>query len=228
MWIESDWNVENGFEESEFEVLLLRLDFRVAIADSEKRKTRTQRGGDAVVEFPLDSGGGGGWERSRGTRVLRDLVRSWKGGTETVQVAPEEISAHELMKCHVEVPSRTAWLNAKPSATPSLSLVICLMMMHQQGESFHLEGHRCQEGSSALPILFVPASNCSSTDTMRNIHSCEDVDFQIGPYMILELNLAGISLFKRYSMDHVSPSIQSFFPTIELARWNGFKLKPLK
>ncbi|GAB2223623.1 hypothetical protein Droror1_Dr00017764 [Drosera rotundifolia] len=135
MWIESDWKVENGFESAELEMLLLRFDFRVAIADSEKRKTRTRRGGGAAaVELPLDSGGGGGWERLRGTRVLRDLVRSWKGRTETVVAAPEEISAHERMKCHVEVPSRTAWLNANPSATPSRSLVICLMMMHQQGE----------------------------------------------------------------------------------------------
>ncbi|KAL9251788.1 hypothetical protein AKJ16_DCAP04707 [Drosera capensis] len=247
--------------------------------------------------------------------------------------------AHELMKCHVEVPSRTAWLNASPSATPSRNLVICLMMMHPQGErngrermmylnskkrpmktlqiqdlivrqqclqskhiilnykiinthiltsnSFHdlntlhiiiilhlehpiiiipdfsgqrvkLFQHRAQPVLQPLHNLLilaslveqqllggkrmmrwfivgkwevigcgwtvalngnqeerlcaindhivlgiwfsevagVPASNCSPTDTMSNIHSYEDVDFQIGPCMTLELSLAGISLFK--------------------------------
>ncbi|KAF5771377.1 hypothetical protein HanXRQr2_Chr14g0669941 [Helianthus annuus] len=39
---------------------------------------------------------------------------------------PVQISAHELMKCHVDVPSKIAWLNAQPIASPSLSFVSCI------------------------------------------------------------------------------------------------------
>nr|GMC64828.1 hypothetical protein PanWU01x14_350390 [Ipomoea batatas] len=41
------------------------------------------------------------------TRVFRALERSRKGGVE-MEVAPQQISAHELMKCHVDMPSSTA------------------------------------------------------------------------------------------------------------------------
>uniref|UniRef100_A0A7C8YRW0 Uncharacterized protein n=1 Tax=Opuntia streptacantha TaxID=393608 RepID=A0A7C8YRW0_OPUST len=58
------------------------------------------------------------------TRVERACVRSKKGGRET-DWTPLQISAHELMKCHVEVPSSTAWLSAQPIASPSRSFVSC-------------------------------------------------------------------------------------------------------
>ncbi|MFS8013617.1 hypothetical protein Hanom_Chr14g01335111 [Helianthus anomalus] len=41
---------------------------------------------------------------------------------------PVQISAHELMKCHVDVPSKIAWLNAQPIASPSLSFVSCIVI----------------------------------------------------------------------------------------------------
>jgi hypothetical protein len=67
---------------------------------------------------------GSGKERSSFTRVFRDLVRS-KNGRGVLGGALLHISAHEVMKCHVEVPSTTAWLKAKPIASPSLSFVNC-------------------------------------------------------------------------------------------------------
>lgn len=133
MWTESDWNVENGFEPFDS----LSFDLILSMEVSENLKSFSLKGGSASA-LPLDvacgllaspspldvafgSEGGG---ISSFTRVLRDLVRSRKGGTEMVE-DPLQISAHELMKCHVDVPSRIAWLNAQPIASPSFSLVSC-------------------------------------------------------------------------------------------------------
>lgn len=101
----------------------LSFDLILSMAASENLKILSLSWG-AGFASPLDEAdcGSGGSERSSFTRVLRALVRSRKGETETEE-APLHNSAHELMKCQVEVPSRTAWLNAHPSASPSFSLV---------------------------------------------------------------------------------------------------------
>lgn len=70
------------------------------------------------------SGASAGLLRLSFTLVLRTCVLSRNGGEE-MEVKPRQISAHELMKCQVEVPSRTAWLKAQPIDSPSLSLVSC-------------------------------------------------------------------------------------------------------
>lgn len=103
---------------------MLTVDLILSMADSEKLKIFSLSGGWGFAS-PLDvAGGAEGGERSSFTRVFRALVRSRKGMGD-VEGAPLQISAHALMKCHVEVPSRTAWLNAHPIASPSLSFVNC-------------------------------------------------------------------------------------------------------
>lgn len=97
-----DWNVENGFGFG-FELAVALI---WSIADSENLKTFTLTGGSGL----LVSGARG---RLSFMRVLRALVRSRNGGTEMVW-APLQIWAHEVIKCHMEVPSRIAWLNAHP------------------------------------------------------------------------------------------------------------------
>lgn len=121
------WNVENGFPLG-FGFELTR-DLILSIADSGNLKTFSRSGGEAGsgVTSPLEEGR----EMSSVTRVLRALVRSRKGETE-MKWDPLQISAHELMKCHVEVPSRIAWLNAHPSASPSFSLVIYGIKLDKQ------------------------------------------------------------------------------------------------
>lgn len=123
--MERAWNVENGFETSDGGASLT-VDLILSMADSENLKIFSLSTGSGFAS-PLAEGGGllgSGKERSSFMRVFRALVLSWKGWTDG-KGAPLQISAHELMKCHVEVPSRTAWLNAKPMASPSLSLVNC-------------------------------------------------------------------------------------------------------
>lgn len=102
------------------------MDLILSMSDSENLKTFSLSCGGLGFASPLDfeASGSGGAVRSSFTRVLRDLVRSRKGGTE-MEAAPPQTSAHEPMKCHVEVPSRIAWLNAHPIASPSFSLVNC-------------------------------------------------------------------------------------------------------
>ena len=99
----------------------MTVDLILSIADSENLKIFSLSVGFASplgVGVPLGSGG----ERSSFTRVLRALVRSRKGGADT-DGEPLQISAHEVMNCHVAVPSKIAWLNARPIASPSLSFV---------------------------------------------------------------------------------------------------------
>lgn len=109
---ESDWNVENGAEDPSGG-LALTFDLIWSIADSENLKILSRRGGSTLaVTSPLvadlaGSGASDGGERLSLTRVLRALVRSRKGGTE-MEVDPQQSSAQEVMKCHVEVPSSTA------------------------------------------------------------------------------------------------------------------------
>ena len=64
-------------------------------------------GAAAAFESPLAAAGSGGRVVSSFTRVSRALVRSRNGGTD-MSWAPRQISAHELMKCHVAVPLSTA------------------------------------------------------------------------------------------------------------------------
>ena len=128
MWTDRDWKVENGFDPSDGS-LALTVDLILSMADSENLKIfslRTGAGG-ACLWSPLDfaeSGSADGSERSSLTRVFRALVRSRNGVGDT-EDASQQIAAHELMKCHVDVPSRTAWLKAHPIANPSLSFVNC-------------------------------------------------------------------------------------------------------
>lgn len=99
--------MENGFEPSDG-VFSLTFDLILSMSASENLKTFSLSGGGFGLASPLDpSCGSGGSERSSFTRVFRALVRSKNGGVEMVD-DPLQISAHELMKCHVEVPSRTA------------------------------------------------------------------------------------------------------------------------
>ena len=109
-------------------MLELSFDLILSMSDSENLKTFSLSCGGLGFASPWPlvfvASGSGGAARSSFTRVLRDLVRLRKGGTET-ESAPLQTSAHELMKCHVEVPSRIAWLNAQPIASPSFSLVNC-------------------------------------------------------------------------------------------------------
>lgn len=104
----SDWNVENGFEPSDGP-FSLTFALILSMAASENLKTFSLSTGSCLAAAsPLDwECGSGGSEGSSFTRVLRDFVRSRNGGTET-EVAPLQAWAHELMKCHVEVPSRIA------------------------------------------------------------------------------------------------------------------------
>lgn len=123
MWTERDWNVENGFEPSDG-AFALTVDLILSMAASENLNTLSLSFGSALAlddASPLDGGG----ERSSFTRVFRAWVRSRKGWAE-IDFDPLQISAHELMKCHVEVPSRIAWLKAHPIANPSFSLVNCV------------------------------------------------------------------------------------------------------
>ncbi|CAN1158727.1 hypothetical protein LINPERHAP2_LOCUS22297 [Linum perenne] len=122
------WKVDNGLLPSDGGGLELTSDLIVATCASENLKTFSLSCGASGLAAAADSsspvaGGGGEW--SSFTRVLRALVRSRKGGLETELDLPLQISAHELMKCHVDVPSKIAWLNAQPIASPSFSLVSC-------------------------------------------------------------------------------------------------------
>ena len=116
--------MENGFEPSNGGFALI-FDLILSMSASENLNTFSLIcGWGFATTLDLVENGSRGAERSSFKRVLRDLVRSRKGGTE-MDSAPPQISAHELMKCHVEVPSRIAWLNAQPIASPSFSLVNC-------------------------------------------------------------------------------------------------------
>lgn len=132
--------MENGLEPSDVG-FALTVDLILSMAASENLNTLSLSCGPGLslpldeaswsLASPLDGAcGSGGKERSSFTRVFRTLVRSRKGGTEMVS-EPLQISAHELRKCHVEVPSRIAWLKAHPTANPSLSLVICGLDHHK-------------------------------------------------------------------------------------------------
>lgn len=77
------------------------------MAASENLNTFSTRCGADLASPLLTLSGSGGRERSSLTRVLRASVRSRKGGTETEE-DPLHIWAHELIKCHVEVPSKMA------------------------------------------------------------------------------------------------------------------------
>ena len=103
----------------------MTVDLILSMADSENLKIFSLSAG-AGFASPLEVGGplGSGSERSSFTRVFRALVRSRKGGAD-VEGEPLQISAHEVMNCQVAVPSKTAWLNARPIASPSLSFVNC-------------------------------------------------------------------------------------------------------
>ena len=122
-WDERAWNVENGGSEAVRVPLAglaeLWVDFIFSIAVAGNRKSFSRSFGAAVM-----SGCSGASGISMLMRVERALVRSRKGRTE-IEWAPLQISAHELMKCHVEDPSKTAWLKAHPIASPSRSLVSC-------------------------------------------------------------------------------------------------------
>ena len=102
-----DWKVEKGFEPSDG-TTELALDLIVWMAESENLKTFSTICGGSAAASPLeDALGSFGEARSSFTRVSRAFARSRKGWVEMVS-APRQISAHELMKCHVAVPSRTA------------------------------------------------------------------------------------------------------------------------
>ncbi|PON33698.1 hypothetical protein PanWU01x14_350390 [Parasponia andersonii] len=142
MWAERDWNVEKGLElEPSDGGFALTVDLILSTADSENLNTLSLSCGSGLAspfdgatlgsKSPLDEAcGSAGGERSSFTRVFRALVRSRKGGIEMVS-DPLQISAHELMKCHVDVPSRITWLKAHPIAIPSFNLVNCGRQQHK-------------------------------------------------------------------------------------------------
>ncbi|PON44167.1 hypothetical protein TorRG33x02_331390 [Trema orientale] len=150
MWAERDWNVEKGLElEPSDGGFALTVDLILSMADSENLNTLSLSCGPALAspldgatlgsESPFDEAcGSAGAVRSSFTRVFRALVRSRKGGTEMVS-DPLQISAHELMKCHVEVPSRIAWLKAHPIAIPSFNLVNCGREQHKSSWTPRIE-----------------------------------------------------------------------------------------
>ncbi|CAO2821205.1 unnamed protein product [Amaranthus hypochondriacus] len=126
-WEERAWKVENGGSEAVRVPLAglaeLWVDFIFSIAVAGKRKSFSRSLGAAAAAAVM-SGCSGASGISILMRVERTLVRSRKGRTE-IEWAPLQISAQELMKCHVEDPSKTAWLKAHPIASPSRSLVSC-------------------------------------------------------------------------------------------------------
>lgn len=126
-WAPRDWKVEKGLDSGGR--LALAWDLSWESAGSEKEKTLATK----CLSGPF--GSASSWAfgedgRSTLTRVDRALVRSWKGGTEMVVDGPRVSSAHEVMKCQVECPSKMAWLKAQPSAKPFLSFVNCSYEKH--------------------------------------------------------------------------------------------------
>lgn len=86
------------------------VDLILSMADSENLKIFSLSGGLGMGFTSSMWGVAGvpeGRVRSSFTRVFRALVRSKKGGAD-VEGAPRHVSAHELMKCHVDVPSKIA------------------------------------------------------------------------------------------------------------------------
>jgi len=83
-------------------------------------------------------------------------VRSRKGRRE-IEGNPLQIWAHELIKCHVEVPSRMAWLKANPIASPSFSLVSCKQLAPPQNEFIYGPDHPGKKEEKKKPNISPPA-----------------------------------------------------------------------
>lgn len=61
-----------------------------------------------------------------GRSMLFGNHRSSVGGFDILlRQLPREISAHELMKCQMDLPSTTTWFIVHPMKTPSSSSVTC-------------------------------------------------------------------------------------------------------
>ncbi|KAL9685452.1 hypothetical protein QQ045_022902 [Rhodiola kirilowii] len=116
-----DWKVVKFVESTPSVEAALAFDLMALTADSENLKSFSRSFGPAPDS---DSIGVGGRAKSSLTRVFRAWSLSRNGCADIVS-APRQISAHELMKCHVDVPSRIAWLKAHPREIPSFSLVNC-------------------------------------------------------------------------------------------------------